>query len=336
MDIHRTNNFDFLRFYGAASIIISHCFALSLGYTAISIYNPTLLFGQIGLAVLIVISGFLIPASWERDPRPKAFFTKRLLRIGPGLIFAILFVLFIIGPIATTLPLAEYFAAMLSPSTWASVPFYTNGAALGLFTTNPVPFVNAPLWAIPLEFSLYILLAGLGLVGLLKFRHTMIPLFLFFFILWALWFENPTLSKVHYILYFLAGAWYFRNRDRIDINGRTALVLFVVLAGTYLFFPTNPVIFPVAFLVIPYLVLFVAQVDTPRLNHFGKYGDFSYGMFIFTYPIQQTMILFWPGEVCIPLLIVFSLAAGVGMGAVSWHLVEKRTLGLKRRVTGKS
>jgi hypothetical protein len=57
-------------------------------------------------------------------------------------------------------------------------------------------------------------------------------------------------------------------------------------------------------------------------------------MFIFTYPIQQTMILFWPGEVCIPLLIVFSLSAGVGMGAVSWHLVEKGALGMKRQVTG--
>ena len=75
MDIHRTNNFDFLRFYGAASIIISHCFALLLGYAAITIYDPTLLFGQIGLAILIVISGFLIPASCSTLKSDRTFLT---------------------------------------------------------------------------------------------------------------------------------------------------------------------------------------------------------------------------------------------------------------------
>ncbi|MEA2034623.1 MAG: acyltransferase family protein [Euryarchaeota archaeon] len=93
MQQRHNNNFDFLRFFAASSIIISHSFALTLGYSKISMYDPSLLFGQLGLATLLVISGYLISQSWENKPELFRFFWKRSVRIIPGLTISILFVM---------------------------------------------------------------------------------------------------------------------------------------------------------------------------------------------------------------------------------------------------
>lgn len=203
MEERFTNNFDFLRFFAASLIIFSHCFALYLGYSNVFIFDWHLLIGQFGLATLLVISGYLITQSWERKPDVKKFFWKRALRIIPGMIASIIFVILIIGPIATDLNIHEYFTNLLDISTWTAVPFYTNGEALGLFTTNPVNYVNAPLWTIPFEFMLYLIIASLGMAGILLRKKSMLPLIFSTALLWALWYENPALNKIRFALYFM-------------------------------------------------------------------------------------------------------------------------------------
>lgn len=319
-----TNNFDFLRFFAASAIIISHCFALSLGYSQVFLFDWHLLFGQFGLAALLVISGYLISQSWDRKPRIRNFFWKRTLRLVPGLIISIAMIMFIIAPINTTLPTPEFFDRLSSIFTWMSFPFYTNGGVLGIFANNPVTFVNAPLWTIPFEFLLYCLVAVLGVLLIIKKRFMMLPFIFITALIWLSYYDNPVMNKIRFAIYFFIGALLYTNRDKIRFRWWAAVLLFipvVITAGTMYMF-----IF--AFIAIPYLVLVFANAKIPLLSKFGKWGDPSYGMYIYAYPIQQTILNFWPA-IQIEQFIVLSLSCSIPVAYLSWHMVEKKALSLK-------
>ena len=64
---------------------------------------------DIAVHVFFVMSGFLIAASWLNSRSVLDFAAKRALRIMPALIVSVLFVVLVIGPLATRLPLGEYF-----------------------------------------------------------------------------------------------------------------------------------------------------------------------------------------------------------------------------------
>jgi len=322
---HFRNNFDFLRFAAAAAIIISHCFALSKGYSLISVDDPTLLFGQLGLATLLVISGFLISQSWERDPDAVRFFWKRGLRIVPGLLASALFVILFVGPLVTSLTPDQYIRALLDPATWAAMPVFKDGTPLGLFLTNPVTFVNAPLWTIPLEFLLYVIIAVLGLTKLLHKDFSILLLIFCSIGLWLINMDDPTLGKVRFIIYFLIGVFLALKKDRIPYDWRIAAAMFALLALA----AVTPLRYPAAFVTIPYLVLYAAQFPVQGLHRFGMYGDFSYGMYIYSYPIEQMIVFFWQDGRSIPVMCALSLILAVFVAFVSWNLLEKRALGLK-------
>ncbi|MBP2132903.1 peptidoglycan/LPS O-acetylase OafA/YrhL [Methanomicrobium sp. W14] len=324
MNARFTNNFDFLRFFAASLIIFSHSFALILGYANIFIFDWHLLVGQLGLAVLLAISGYLIPGSWERKPDLKIFFKKRGLRIFPGLIASIVFIIFFIGPVVTSLSLHEYFSRLLSPLTWLSVPFYINGSVLGLFPENPVTYVNAPLWAIPFEFFLYAVVAVAGIFGILSKKRSMIPFMAITFLLWVLWYDNPALNKIRFAMYFFTGAYLYMNRNKIRYHPAFVFILWVFVILSY----GSPFMFAFAFIAVPYTVIWFAQLPTKRLNRFGKYGDFSFGLFIYAYPIQQTIIHFLP-DIEIPSMIILSYTFSIPAAVASWYLIERHALSLK-------
>ena len=109
----RENNFTLLRFLAAFMVILSHNFSV-WGQKA-PVLNEYSSFAGIGVDIFFVISGFLITKSWLNNPNIIVFFWNRGLRIFPGLICIILFSVFIIGQLVTTLPIKEY---LLNPITW--------------------------------------------------------------------------------------------------------------------------------------------------------------------------------------------------------------------------
>ena len=79
------------------------------------------------------------------------------------------------------------------------------------------------------------------------------------------------------------------------------------------------------------LIVYWAAIRMPQVWSAQRWGDFSYGLYLYHFPIAQVLIA----------LGVFAIAPGLGMIAVcvlaliasitSWHLVEKRALKLAHR-----
>ncbi len=332
-----SNNFDFLRFVAVTAIIVTHAHSLTTGYLNMRLYDPFLLMGQAALAAFFVISGYLIPMSWESTASPLRFAWKRFLRIVPALIPAIFITIFIIGPLMTSLPPGEYYGALFSLEGILKVPFFENGSIIGLFQENPVQFVNGSLWVIPVEIVMYGVVAILGLAGLLRRKSAIIGLSAINVLLWMIWFDDPGLAKVRFTLYFLIGAYFSLHRRSITYRPLVAGILLMVLGISLL----TPYPLVAGVVCIPYLVLYAAQIQVPLLNTFGRAGDFSYGMYIYHYPVQQALIQASGNALSLPVLCGLSLLLVFPLAFLSWHTVEKWALAAKnldfadlRRISG--
>ncbi len=320
-----SNNFDLLRFAAAAAIIVTHAYVLSVGYPNIQLYDPILLMGQAALAVFFVISGYLIPVSWESTASLPRFAWKRFLRIVPALVPAVFITLFVIGPLMTSFPPAEYYSALFSLEGIFSAPFFENGGVIGLFQDNPVALVNGSLWVIPVEIAMYGVIAVLGLAGLLRRRGAIIGLAAINILLWMAWFDDPRASKIRFTLYFLIGAYFSLHRRQVTYRPLIAGILLLVLGLSVL----TPCPLVAGVICIPYLVLYAAHIRIPLLNTFGRAGDFSYGMYIYHYPILQALILASGNSLSLPALCGLSFLLVLPLAFFSWHIIEKRALTAK-------
>jgi peptidoglycan/LPS O-acetylase OafA/YrhL len=87
---------------------------------------------------------------------------------------------------------------------------------------------------------------------------------------------------------------------------------------------------------LPYLVIYIAYARLPKVARFGKHGDFSYGMYIFGFPVQQLLIYWFDADINLAMLALSSMAITLCFAVLSWRLVEAPALRLKRYTNIKS
>ena len=79
---------------------------------------------------------------------------------------------------------------------------------------------------------------------------------------------------------------------------------------------------------LPLLVILIGKNSTRYINKVGAViGDISYGIYIYSFPIQQTLMYFYKLNT-LPLMIL-SIVISFILGYLSWHLVEKKSLTFK-------
>jgi peptidoglycan/LPS O-acetylase OafA/YrhL len=328
------NNFDLLRFIGATLVLFGHSFVF-LGRPEPLAFG-WLPYGPLGVYVFFTISGFLIVKSWNSDPCWYRFLTRRALRIFPALAVCILLTLLVLGPALTTLPLSEYFR---NPSTYlylfniVLLPIYS---LPGVFTDNTFPnAVNGSLWSLPLEFALYLSVAGVGLfIGRWRPAFGLAAALALILLapLWA-WKPDSTLvlcaSEVRQLIicgayFYVGGAMFLLGLDKILVPTATlvAIVLMMLLQ------PWIEVLRLAGFLLIPVAALSFALAPEIRIYKLICPGDYSYGIYIYAFPIQQTLAHFWP-QMNTGVYIVTAFALTLVPAVLSWHLIEKKALALK-------
>ena len=181
-----SNNFDFIRLVAAILVIISHSNAL-LGDKELDLWAKltlgTLSFSHLGVAIFFIISGYLITQSSQNSINWKSYLWKRLLRLIPGLIVVLLLCAFVLGPLATTESVPDYFRNKETYQFLFSTFLYIQNYSLpSVFTQNPIPAVNGSLWTLAYEFTLYIAVLFCFLSGYLKKRKLLLFFWIVFFL----------------------------------------------------------------------------------------------------------------------------------------------------------
>ena len=345
----RRNNFDFLRFFFATLVIYHHSFDLLLApktgwgqplpkYPDLIYFLTNGLFesGYGSVNAFFAISGFLITSSWIYSATWLDFIKKRVLRIYPGWIAAIAFCVFIIGPLSGV-SIPEYFKNHDTYLMFRTLSIRGYHDALpGVFGTNPFPnAVNGSLWTLPFELKCYAVVALFGLLRILKFRYVALVIFV---AVQAMYFIALTkhLNIAHFgdadklprlLSYFLSGMVFFLFKEKIPYSKYVAIASVAIVVATS-FAHMSELFMPICG---SYLVFYLAYHPGLRLDHFSKYGDFSYGLYIYAFPVQQLLIhVFDDGRRLNPYsLTVLSFVATLFLSVLSWYLIEKPFLSLK-------
>jgi peptidoglycan/LPS O-acetylase OafA/YrhL len=335
----RDNNFNLLRIGAAIAVILSHSFILT-GNEPNAL--PRIL-GYVAVNCFFVMSGFLVCKSLLDRNSILQFFRARALRIYPALVLSVVFCVLVVGPLFTTHSVVDY---LTNSQTYKF--FITNSILLvgdvvyflpGVFEdTIAGRKVNAPLWTVFYEVYMYIAIASIAMVlGLRssnfeqKFTVTLSLATLFLFVIFIIDTEykiiaEPALGRlIRFGAQFGMGVCLYLHRSRIKLSLWVLLIMFVLIgvsSGNRLLFNTT------FYLFLGYTLLCLAYLPGGLLLKYNRLGDYSYGFYIFAYPIQQALIHWYHG---LNTLGLFGMAMAITtiFAVASWHLIESKALQLK-------
>jgi len=319
----RRNNFDAIRLLAALTVVVGHAWPLTGTANAPEVGGIRI--HHLAVFVFFATSGYLISQSWMRSPNVPRFLAARSLRIFPALAVVVVLTITVVGPIATTVSLSEYASSAV---TWSYLQNLTLAAVYdlpGVFETNPIPVVNGSLWTLGPEFICYLCVMLLGLVLARNpiVRGVLVTLLFVGVHLTPL--GEQTLAPTA-MVFFGVGALMAAVFEKRVIPLWPVVPAVAVWLGAHAIVPDASL--ALAWLAVPFAVIAVGATSTPLLNSAGRFGDFSYGIYLWAFPVQQLVVSFTAG-VPLWLDIVIVAAIATAIAATSWHLVEKRALALK-------
>ncbi len=339
----RENNFNLIRFIAAFAVLVSHSYAIHFGSPELEPLHHLLgrSLGSFAVDIFFVTSGFLIYSSLDRRPSLKDYAISRFLRIYPGLFIMILITVFALGPIVTNLSTTDYFlSAQILEYTFKNsiLLFRVNYELPGVFSENPLgTAVNGSLWSLPFELYMYITLPIIIISGkhvsrkLKESPEYSILLFLLLISAFRHLVEFNSLFIHKFLVLselFFSGALIYSIRKSIPINysyftASLALALICIANKE-----TSNVIFS---LTLSYIIVWISYKPAGIIRRFNNIEDYSYGLYIYAFPIQQTITHFDIAKnVSTHILISFIFTLGFAM--LSWKIVEKRALTLKKNL----
>lgn len=352
--------FDFLRIGLALSILTFHSW-LACGVARSVNAGPAWIWVYGLLPMFFALSGFLITGSAMRLPL-QDFLINRGIRILPALAVEIVLSAVLLGPIFTTLHLSDYFTDPKFARYFTNIVGLIRYQLPGVFLTNPLPDqVNVSLWTVPYEVVCYIVMSGLIVFGLLR-RPVVVACMAAVLLAAGVALQSlpsePAGGLIdRYIVHglflgrggvllpaFLLGSLIFQWRHHIPYDRRIFLaclgLCFVaaMIGGEH--FVTGDetagwryagflsLIFcpPLA-----YMTAFIGVSNIPPVPVYSK-GDYSYGIYLYGFPIQQSLAALFPHLTVmhhLALSVVFSSLIAMG----SWHFIEKPILRVRKRLT---
>ncbi|MCP3390684.1 acyltransferase [Bradyrhizobium sp. CCGB12] len=331
------NNFNILRVIAASLVVLSHGYELPTGAVQHdwAFYFTGRALSWYAVNLFFVISGYLIFASWERNPSPLSFFWARFLRIVPGLFVMLVTTVLVLGASFSTLPFFQYIVDyrtlqyLLGCLSVIAVRYELPG----VFVDNPNEAVNGSLWTLRYEVFCYVCVAAIGMTGLLKVPGRRMrflvagilasSLALIFLDIRGVHPSEGKLAMAYELarltMCFQLGGLYSDLRHRLPLKFVVVVGLLAVMIASV----GTPLFAPVASITIAYAAMWLAFVpDGEWIAWTRSAPDYSYGIYIYAFPIQQALIA------AMPTISPFSTFAlgfclTVVPAALSWHFVER-------------
>ncbi len=363
----RRNSLNFLRLILALLVVFSHSITLGM-FGSESILGKTTL-GTVAVYGFFGISGYLIAGSAAHNNTGR-YLWQRFLRIFPAFWICLLVTASLFGAIAwfhfnpglsRTCGLHCYLAEPNGPFGYVIHNLWLQVNQDNIAKTLPGGVFgygwNASLWTLELEFLCYLLLAAFSVLGLLKRRSLValiattiwiaevviisIPSVVRNFTSFHKWdlvkihaFNVETMKLLVLVPIFLSGSLLYLYREKIPDSGALALgATVLVLAGLVIpvgqgapLYLQTSLDLTAVFLAYPLIWL---GIHLP-FTRVGAVNDYSYGIYIYAFPIQQLLVLWGVNRWGYWTYTLLSIAAVIPLAVASWWLIEKHALKLKR------
>ncbi|MFK7963125.1 MAG: acyltransferase family protein [Burkholderiaceae bacterium] len=339
----RENNFNLMRMVAAWAVLVSHSFFLTTGRVeAEPLYEQTgMTLGTIAVHCFFVLSGFLVSNSLLQRRELISYAFARVLRVMPALAVMLVVTVFFVGPLLTQWSLSEYLTSVETWRYFTQNLFLYGGVAWhlpGVFENNPHPLtVNGSLWTITHEVRFYTVLALIWAVaGFANFRdrvHWLKICVLLGMIVCAgqvlLWhfglIAESQSARLGFM--FLSGVAYKLYGEHIRLGWSLFCFLVVLLALASLHATTFLLVYLLA---LPYLLLCLAYLPRGLILGYNKLGDYSYGLYVYAFFVQQSVITIFPG-IEVPALVGLASLVSIALASLSWHLIEHPALQRKTK-----
>lgn len=329
-----------MRLAAAGMVLVSHSFPLG-GFGAeplAAVIGGQETLGGVAVATFFVLSGFLVTRSILNAPQVGRFLWRRALRILPGYWVCLLVTAFAFGALFWWHAHGTVTGFLSQPDgpfrymerNWLVLIRQWD---LGGLEHNPSPGINGSLWTLIDEVRCYVVLALLAGLGVIHKRRA--PVLLALLLVWwiasvrglpvrtGIWFPLGNHFLAVHFLAFTVGAAACVYSHRLPVHwgacAAAALLLVVLLAtNTYAMFG----IFPLA-----YIVLFLSV--TLPLTSINTSTDISYGVYIYAFPVQQSLAAFGVAGAGLVPFFGLTVVITTGLALLSWKLVEKPMMQLR-------
>jgi peptidoglycan/LPS O-acetylase OafA/YrhL/glycosyltransferase involved in cell wall biosynthesis len=277
-----------------------------------------------------VVSGYLVSASFDRDPNLFRFYVRRFFRIYPLYLAVIVLQALALAGMAPGGPLANVGATLSYLFFNAIFANFVQHDIGGVMTGLVDPSLNASLWTLKIEFGLYLTLPFLWRLiertGAKMIAGIFVLSALYYSLVWNAGYQDFAKQLPGQLQYFVLGIAAYKYRDRLRLGRAAGLAATVGLTVVVTALQRDhPIfIFPIA---IAGLVI-VATLYAPRLR---METDISYGVYLLHAPIIQLALLtglYRPGW--LGLLVVLSVVTMLSL--IAERLVERPGIDAGRRI----
>ncbi len=286
------------------------------------------------LPMFFALGGFLVTGSAYRVRKLGTFLLFRVLRILPALLVEVTLSAIFLGALITTLPLRQYYTDPAFYSYFLNILGIVHFQLPGVFTESVGGIVNANLATLPPDFHSYAIMSVLLITGLLFNRWIFLGLFTIFSAA-ILTFPasmdaqvNLPFGSTMLIYAFFSGVLLYTFADRIHVSKSLALVSIaslLLLGAKYVSL--------LGMLGVAYLTLYIGFTDLRNFPLVRK-GDYSYGIYLYGFPIAQATRHYLPSLDQWWQLALVSFPITLSFAMLSWHYIENPFLSLKKKLPG--
>jgi peptidoglycan/LPS O-acetylase OafA/YrhL len=327
----RDNRLTPIRLVLAAAVLAEHAIIVTQGPTL----PPPLVINGWSLSyaavnAFFVLSGFLIADSLERRSNPFQFAAARMLRIWPALLALSLLAVLAIGPVVTDLSAASYFGSLQTLSFPVQVLGFldTSQGPAGIFSDNPwAGEFSATLWTLRYEVLAY---AGAALIFFSPLPWGRgAKLFLFvgvtaaYLVVRSFWPDAPAMieSGLRLASAFTLGMLVHVWREKIPVLPWPTLIVLPV----WIALGSHPLAEVFLNLTLASILFAVAFAGLGRWPTGARLPDWSYGIYIWHYPVMQVVLYWYPAADPLEVAI-YSIPVTLLISAASWSWIEKPSL----------
>ena len=314
----RRHNLDFVRLIAALLVFVGH----TRNFNAPESVPWANFISEQSVYIFFSISGYLIYKSAQAN-RPSVYILRRVFRIMPALIINLLCISLVLSPLTAflvnqTWHFSDAFNFFLKNC--LLIPAWQTSIGNTLHGVGSNQTWNSPLWTLFFEVFCYVFI--LLFVNLFrKHRHRLLILCcVAISILVASTSTLPSsvgLTALRLLTFFLMGAMFNYSHKKF-----TWIILFAIGFGEMIGFDSHLILNSLLIS----LFLFVLLPSGEKRSRSKLPGDYSYGIYIWHWPILQTLFAvegatggsrswYFSFAIAFPLVCLIAI--------MSWHLLEK-------------